>query len=295
MVTRALNTIEIKFDHAGLFEDVKRESALRAKNLVSDADKSIPYENIVVTDNESLEFGDIVSDCFFLISSAFKAHGLDAPDELNSTDSIYSAVSSGSSISHTLKIVDRGYVTNATLIHLDGLIKKYVRYWVTHEMQEEMNRNLFVNLEKQIVRLWTRIYKIIYYLTLEYLRPVKVQEALPEETYTVYMGQLPSMLELTPENIKGLDANTQLSSMPNTINYEVDSDSIFVFAYPIIWGVFGFKNKLNMPLSNTYMGTLNIPTQEEVDSGLPGIEYGIIRTDWEGEDIDNYSFYEINS
>ena len=245
MVTRDYKQITYSYTIADLFLEVQKESALRARRIPKVKDEEIPYDSILVTNDEELEFIDALDLCLSSVEGLFKSFGI----AVNQFTPIYER----SETECTLTTVDRISVSYATLKQADAEIQRFIRFHVTQYLQGVMNKNVFIDLTTIIASIWSKIINLAYYLTIE---------NMIEPRY-VAGGFASGIVEWSYEGVTKTDTTLEYGR-PVTIeqiNVACSLDSEGNTPYSIKVTGPGFNSSIEVPYNNGVLVCNNANTQ----------------------------------
>ena len=153
MITREKHTVSgsffsIKINKAELFEEIKKRSALFAKNKKRE-DGTIDYEGIVITDDEQLYFDTAFKRLATLLANEFKGNGLDRNDLVpiySRSIYLYQTVNEtekngtieGDDPDAVFIIIDNGKVGQNSVSILDDQLWEFSTHYAITEIYGEM-------------------------------------------------------------------------------------------------------------------------------------------------------------
>lgn len=141
-----------------LFYGVKKESALRARNLVNQSEDGVVdlFDKVAITEDNLLSFESSLDDCFDLVGDIFKKYGLDYYSFIDGEFPIVNKVTEDIGEGETEELVevyeimalDRGSVKTSTLKYIDAAILRYLIYCLTNNTEYYMNANKYLDLSE---------------------------------------------------------------------------------------------------------------------------------------------------
>ena len=275
-----------------LFDEVKKESALMARTSIVKTDsKESPeadlFDDIAITNDDKLSFESALDDCFYGVATAVKSFGLDYKNLSQSIISMVQREVVDEVDVYAIYITDRGAVTTATLETLDDLLFRYIIYTLVQYTSGYMNGNKYLDVSGKIAMLFMPIEGLLYQATMQ--KPNK-------NRMYVYYGTLPIETEMSGAEIDSDESRIEerLKDLPDSISFEVPDGHYFYIAFPAEWGQYNFVSNTGREVIGTYFSNdvvVQIPTND--NTAYAEQICTVVKTDWEGVDVEDFKFKRI--